>query len=209
MRRIFAIAGFTIGLAALVLQFFVVVPLSIGAGRAPVTAGIDYFSYFTILTNILLVLVYLGAIVKGQRWLMLFRRPVTRAAAAATITLVGGFYHFFLAGLWEMDGLLSFVTVILHYVTPVLYLFWYVAFNRTGTLKWTVVPLMLAYPVVYLVYVLIRGALIGEYPYPVLDAAALGYAQLAINVLGLLIALLVLNVLAVAADRSLLASKRN
>lgn len=206
-RSTVAMAGFLIGLSTLILQFVAMMPASMEAGRGLVGSVVYYFSFFTILTNFLIVLIYLGALVRGQRWLMVFRKPQTRATAAATIALVGGFYHFVLSGLYQLEGLLSFCTLILHYVTPVLYLVWFAVWNRTGTLKWSAIATMLVYPVLYCLYVMARGALIGEYPYPVLDAGALGYGPVAVNIAGLLVVLLILNAVAVSVDRSLLAGR--
>lgn len=209
MRRLVAIAGLAIGLAALSLQFFLMVSASLGEGKSLPDAVVYYFSFFTILSNALLVLVYLGAVVRGQRWLALFRKPITRAVAASAIALVGAYYHFVLAGLYELVGLIALCTLVLHYVTPTLYVLWYAVWNRTGTLKWASVPVMLAYPLVYLAVVLARGALTGEYPYPTFDAGALGYARVALNAGSLLVFLLVLNAVAVAIDRSLLFGRRS
>jgi hypothetical protein len=209
LRSLLALIGFVVGLATLILQFAAIVPPSMDAGRGLFGSVVFYFSFFTILTNLLVVLIYLGALVRGQRWLMFFRKPKTRATAAATVALVGGFYHFALSGLYQLEGLIAFCTFVLHYVTPVLYLVWFAGWNRTGTLKWPAIITMLIYPLLYCTCVMARGALIGEYPYPVLDAGALGYGQVALNIAGLLVLLIVLNAVAVAIDRSLLASKRS
>jgi hypothetical protein len=74
---------------------------------------------------------------------------------------------------------------------------------RHGLLKWSDVPSMLVPPIIYLVYAMIRGALMGEYPYPILEANRLGYGQVAINVFLVLIGLSVLCLIVVAADRLL------
>jgi len=207
MRRALAIAGFFIGVSALVLQFFITVPASMQAGRGLFASIVFYFSFFTILTNILVVLIYLGALIRGQRWLVLFRRPRTRATAAAAITLVMGFYALVLADIWKPEGLFWLCDVALHYVAPVLYLLWFAGWNRSGTLRWAAIPQMLAYPLVYLVYVMLRGVVVGEYPYPVLDAMTLGYTRVTINILGLLIVFLALCAAAVTIDRAVLAGK--
>lgn len=208
MRKPVAIAGFVIGFLALALQFSITIPASMQAGRSLPLSIIYFFSFFTILTNILLALIYAGAFVRGQSWLSLFRKPVTRATAAACITLVGGFYHFVLASLWQPEGLFWVCDMLLHYVAPIIYLIWFASWNRTGTLKFSKIPVMLVYPLVYLVYVLFRGEIVHEYPYPVLNALELGYGQVAINVLGLLVILSFLSALAVMIDRSLLSGKR-
>jgi len=200
MNRVLAAAGFLIGLAALILQFAITIPASMEAGRSFVLSLVFYFSFFTILTNIALVLIYAGALFPA-RWLGVFRLPVTRAAAAAAITLVGTFYHFVLAPLWQPEGLFLVCDVTLHYVAPILYLVWFVGFSRSGTLSLRMLPAMLAVPLVYVIYVMIRGALLGEYPYPVLEANRLGYGPVALNIAGLIVIFTLLCAIAVALDR--------
>ena len=209
MRRSIALAGFVIGLVALIIEVFLIVALSMDAGRGFFGSLVYTFSFFTILTNLGLVLIYLGAIVRGQRWLIFFRKPHTRAMAAAAIALTGRYYHFVLSGMWHQEGLLYWCNIALHYVAPLLYLVWFAVWNRSGTLKWQAVLTLLAYPLIYLVYVLIRGALTGEYPYEMFDAAARGYASVAISSGFLLVVFIILNAIAVAIDRSLLAGKRH
>jgi hypothetical protein len=58
------------------------------------------------------------------------------------------------------------------------------------------------YPTAYLVYALIRGRLIGSYPYGFIDAAAIGYGQTLINGLGLLLAFIVLGLMVTSLDRA-------
>ncbi|MCC0024840.1 MAG: Pr6Pr family membrane protein [Hyphomicrobiaceae bacterium] len=201
LRRITAWIGFVIGLAALLLQFAITIPASMETGRTALASVIFYFSFFTILTNIFVVLVYLGAMVKGQSWLTPFRRPWVRGMAAASITLVMGFYAAVLADLWKPEGLFWLCDVALHYLSPILYLIWYALWNRTGTLKYDRITRMLSYPVAYLIYVLFRGEIVGEYPYPVLDVQAHGYLQIAINIAGLLVVYLAICAAAIAIDR--------
>lgn len=201
MRAPLAILGLVIGLFALVLQFAISIPASMEAGRSFVMSVVFYFSYFTILTNIVLVLVYASELFGRAAWLAVFRQPIWRATAAAAITLVGTFYHIVLAPLWRPEGLFLVCDVLLHYVTPTLYVIWFAAFNRTATLSFARIPLMLVVPFLYLVYVMIRGAIIGEYPYAVFDAADLGYGQVAINAIGLVVILSILNAVAIAIDR--------
>ena len=209
MRRLVAIAGLVIGLFALVAQFALMVPAKMASGSDPVSAVIYYFSFFTTLTNMLVVLIYLGAIVRGQRWLMLFRKPVTRATAAAAITLVGAYYHLMLAGLYQIEGLMAVCVFIMHYVAPVLYLVWFAAWNRSGTLQMNAIPAMLAYPLIYLIFILVRGAMTSDYPYPSFDIGALGFGPVAAMSAALMVVLIAFSAVAITVDRSLLASKRS
>ena len=194
--------GLLIGLVALLLQLALTIPARINAGDMIFGAVIFFFSYFTILTNLALALIYASEI-WPQTGLSWFRRPVVRGMLAASITLVGLFYHFVLAATWQPQGLWAVADGLLHYVTPAYYLLWWGLFMRHGLLKWGDVPSMLVPPIIYLVYAMIRGALLGEYPYPILEANRLGYGAVAINVFMVLIGLTLLCLIVVAADRAL------
>lgn len=108
-----------------------------------------------------------------------------------------------LAGLWAPEAWFKVADVTLHYVTPSLYIIWWLVFQPHGTLQFRDVPLMLAPPLIYLVYAMIRGAIVAEYPYPILEAHKLGYPQVALNILFVLIGLAVLGAIAVGIDRLL------
>ncbi|MHB1110806.1 MAG: Pr6Pr family membrane protein [Devosia sp.] len=202
LSRIAALAGFVIGLAALILQFSLTVPLRLANGDSLVGAVIFYFTFFTILTNLALVLIYLSDLVVGIR-LGWFRSPVTRGMMTAAITLVMLFYHFVLAGLWAPEGWFKVADVALHYVTPGLYILWWLIFPPHGTLRFRDIPWMLMPPLVYLIHAMIRGAIVAEYPYPILDAHKLGYPQVALNILLVLAGLVLLCAVAVGIDRLL------
>ena len=58
MGRLLQIAGLAVGLFALILQFCITVPASMMVGRGLFGSIVFYFSFFTILTNIGVVLVY-------------------------------------------------------------------------------------------------------------------------------------------------------
>lgn len=195
-------AGLLVGIAALVLQFVLTVTARLGTGDSIFGAVVYYFTFFTILTNLTLVLVYASELWPRQ-WLNWFRRPATRGMMVAAIVLVMGFYHFILAPTWDPQGWFKVADVILHYVTPVFYVAWWVLFARHGTLQWSDVAKMLLPPILYLIYVMIRGAIVSEYPYPILRANELGYGPVAINVFAVLIVLAALCTITIAVDRAL------
>jgi hypothetical protein len=200
--RVTTFAGLIIGLAALVLQFSLTVPLRLTNGDSLIGAVIFYFTFFTILTNLALVLVYLSEFFAAN-WLGWFRAPVTRGMILAAITLVMLFYHFVLAGLWAPEGWFKLADVTLHYVTPCLYILWWLAFQPHGTLRFRDIPLMIVPPAIYLVYAMIRGAIVNEYPYPILEAHTLGYPQVALNAGIVLASLTLLCSISIGLDRVL------
>lgn len=194
--------GLILGIAALVLQFQITIPASMDAGRSLGLSIVFYFSFFTILTNISLVLIYAARLFTKTAWLKPFAQPWVRATAAAAITLVMVFYHFVLAQLWQPQGLFWLADVTLHYATPLIYLAWFAGFARSGTLAFQKIPTMLMPPIIYLAYTFVRGAIVGEYPYPILDVTQHGYAGVLMNSLLLLTALVILNAIAVLVDRT-------
>jgi hypothetical protein len=64
--------------------------------------------------------------------------------------------------------------VLLHDLIPSLYLACWVIFVRKSSLLWKHAVWWLAYPAAYFAYTLLRGAPLGWYPYPFLDANAFG-----------------------------------
>lgn len=189
-------AGLVIGIAAIALQFAISVPASIAAGRSVVGSLVWFFSFFTILTNILAVLVHAAALRSSAG---LLGRAPARGCVAASMALVMIVYHFLLAGLWAPQGLFLLCDVALHYVTPILYLCWWGLAGSDGTLRWSDPARWLAYPLAYTAWALGRGAVAGEVPYPFL-ALDRGVAALAVNIAAIAALFLVLGLAVVLAD---------
>ncbi len=206
--RAVALAGLVIGLAALILQFSLTIPLRMSRGGGLLDALVFYFTFFTILTNLMLVLVYLSEVL-GWRWLAWWRSPVTRGMMAGAIGLVMGFYHFVLAATWAPEGLFLLADVLLHYVTPALYILWWLLLQPKGSLRFGHIGWMLLPPVIWLAWTMLRGAIVNEYPYPILEAHLLGYPQVALNIGFMLVLLTVIFAAVVALDQALGRSARN
>ncbi len=170
---------------------------SVGSGLAA------YFSYFTVLTNLAICISlsasrFAPASALG-RW---SARPTFVAGAATSIAFVGLSYHFLLRNTWNPQGAQLLADVLLHYLVPALYvLYWWFGASKAA-LRWTYPMRWSAYPTVYLIYILIRGRLVGSYPYPFIDAAALGYARTMLNAIGLLGGFIALGLVFVALSRA-------
>lgn len=201
-RRIGAGIGLLIGAVALALQFYLTLAARLSAGDSLFGALWFFFTFFTILSNGMLVLVYLSAL-GGARWLGWWRAPVTRAMMAGSIAVVMGFYHFMLASLWAPTGLALVTDVLLHYVAPVCYLGWWLLAEPHGRVGWRDIPAMTVFPLIYLGWAMLRGVIVGQYPYPILDAGKLGWGQVAFNCLMMLVLFLAAFAIVVAADRAL------
>lgn len=173
-RLLFIVSGLVIGVVGLAIDYAIIM------GSAPVTQTgepIDrgvigqhlyFWTFFTHLTNGVLVLIYLAELT-GLRLLSWFRNTTFQASMAANIALVMVFFHFMLAPYFTFTGGLLIANYLLHYVAPILYLVWWIAFARHGALRFAHVPLLLAFGMAYLAWALLRGAVVGEYPYAILD----------------------------------------
>jgi len=191
-----------LGWSALVLQF----PLSLATSHANgLTTGeaiLTYFSFFTILTN----LVAAASLTLPLLWPNLpvgrfFSRPDVIAGVTVAIAMVGLGYSLLLRQLWAPEGLQKIADVVLHDLVPVLYVAYWLIFVPKIGLRWKSVLLWQIYPLAYLALVLLRGALSGRYPYPFIDAAALGYDRVLFNAAMLLCAFLAVGLILVAISR--------
>ena len=200
-RTLLTWLGLAFGIAGLVLQFTISLQQMLGSGRdLPGSLG-HILAYYTILTNIVLVLVYLSEVLPAA-WLEIFRHPVLRGLMAANIALVSLYVFFVLRFLNSLEDLFLLADTILHYLCPVLYLLWWLL-QPHGRLRWSNLPLMLAPTFVYFLYALGRGAWVQEYPYPILDAIKLGYPAVLLNAVYMTAALGVLCLIAIGLDRLL------
>jgi hypothetical protein len=199
LNRALTWAGLLLGLVGLLLQFIISTQALLAAGRDLLGALGHFFSYYTILNNIALILVYLSA-VSTASWLSLFRKPLVRGIMAANITLVGLYVFFVLRFLQSLDGAFLVADTILHYIAPVLYALWWAITQRHGSLRWSDLPIMLAPTLSYFVFAMLRGLWVQEYPYPILNAVKLGYGQVGLNAIYMTAFLAVLALLVIAAD---------
>ncbi|MDR3475767.1 MAG: Pr6Pr family membrane protein [Devosia sp.] len=202
LGRLLTWLGLIVGAVALVTQFTISMQAYAAAGRdIPGSLG-QFFTFYTILTNITLVLIYLSEL-STAKWLDIFRSLPTRGMMVAAMLLVMTFVHFFLRGLTPLTGLSLVCDWALHYAAPILYLLWWLVAVRHGPLTMRQVPVMLVPTFVYFLYVMARGAWVKEYPYPVLNAIRLGYGKVLLNAAYLTVGLGALCLIVIAIDELL------
>ena len=205
MAKILNVAGLVVGLSALVVQFALSIPASMEAGRSLAGSVIHYFSYFTILTNILVVLVHLAAAI--GRAALLRTGPGCVPASPVSILLVTIVYWQLLSALWQPEGLFLLCDIALHYIAPVIYLVWWLTAGTDGSLSWRHLPLWLAYPLIYVAYVQVRAPIAGEVPYYFLDARLNGWPSVLVYLAAMLLTFAFLGRLAMLADRIITGGK--
>ncbi|HVZ95614.1 MAG TPA: Pr6Pr family membrane protein [Chitinophagaceae bacterium] len=181
---------FALGWFELIAQFYLII---INRTTSITETIIRYFSFFTILTN-LLVTICITALLFARAG-NFFTRPGTITAAAVYITIVALVYNIILRSLWRPAGLQQFVDELLHSIVPVLYLIYWIIWIPKTDIPVKKVPAWLIYPFVYLVFILIRGIFSLYYPYPFVDVASLGYKKVFINSAGMLLAFLAVSMI--------------
>jgi hypothetical protein len=199
--RFIQAAALLAGIAGLALQISISIPARLAAGHSLAGALVWFFSYFTILTNLGAVAVHGASLLHPGR--SFFGSPRVRAGMAVSISLVMLVYVTVLAPLSDPQGLALAADTLLHYVTPVLFILWWLLAGAEGGSRWPDIGRWLTYPLLYAIYALARGQVTGEVPYPFLNAAQNGWTGVAAAVFFIALAFIVLGALAVAFDRFL------
>src|SRR5216684_7000360 len=149
---------------ALALQFYLLVIQSQAQGASRVRLMANYFSFFTILTNLLVALgLTLSLTTPHSRFGRLFSRPLAASGTAVYIAIVGMSYSLLLRHLWNPQGAQKIADILLHDVVPMMYVVYWLMFVPKGSLRWKDALSWLPCPLVYFCYSLIRGAAVGWY----------------------------------------------
>jgi hypothetical protein len=180
--------------ATLLLQFFLLRENLHNEGGTTLLALWRYFGFFTILTNIAAAVVLTRAAINKTN------NPRLDLSVATSIAIVGIVYTIALRQLWNPQGLQKPVDIILHNVSPLLFLFFFLA-SRHTTLRPRDALYALIPPFTYLLYALTRGSLDHWYPYYFLDPTKLPVSTLLLNISILFLAFTLVALLLIAATK--------
>ena len=130
---------------------------------------VNFFSFFTIQSNLLAVALLLGLEFDGTTPLGRFARWA-RGAITLYMTMTGAIYAVLLAPVAaDVSTQLDWVNTVVHVLAPIVVLGdWLIdriepAPTRRSALWW------LAFPIAWLAYTVIRGLIVDWYPYPFID----------------------------------------
>ncbi|ALR29915.1 hypothetical protein ATE47_04985 [Chryseobacterium sp. IHB B 17019] len=197
MKRILALIFALLGWFAIIMQYYLMLQnsaLSFGE------MTIRFFSYFTILTNLVVAVYFTFYVVKNPQKT---EHSGLLTAITIYILIVGLIYQVLLRSAWSPTGMQKIVDELLHTLIPVLVLFfWFLYESKSGLhykqiIKWTI------YPVTYLLYILLRGSFSGFYPYPFVDVLAIGYPEVLFNSFWILIFFIGLSMLFIRFGKAL------
>lgn len=202
---ILLLAGFAgLGWLSVSTQLVLSIRSSLAAGNGVWHGIVMYFGYFTLLTNILCAAVLTAFVQRGDTAVQRFlRRPGVVTTSATSIIVVGVVYHLLLAQTWNPQGLDLLVDTLLHTVNPLLFVLAWTRLVPRGAVSLTQTPWWASYLLGYAAYILVRGALIGVYPYPFIDVTQLGYPTALRNAALLGLAFVALSAAMVGVNRLL------
>jgi len=140
-----------------------------------------FFSYFTVLSNILVAATSLAMafrVKETQLW------RVLRLDALVGIAVTGVVHWFFLRPILDLHGQDYVADKLLHVAVPLVAVVGWLVFGPRGWLNSRVLVLSAIYPALYFAWTLIHGAIVDWYPYPFTDVNLHGYGVILLNGLG-------------------------
>lgn len=148
---------------------------------------VNYFSYFTILSNVAAMVMF--------GWMGLTGRQapaLPRGAITLYMTITGVVDNILLSGVDVLTP--PWVDLIVHNLGPIVVLADWILDPPPARVGGRTVTRWLAFPIVWLTYTLIRGAATDWYPYPFLDPADVGgYGGVALYVVAITAVFLVVG----------------
>lgn len=178
---------------AIAVMIFVAVTAQFSySSQSAAFSAANFFSYFTILSNIFIAVVFFieaVVVLRGKQpslWL-----ECARGAAAMYMIATGVIYALLLSQ-YPLGLTMPWVNSILHQVAPV-----------AAVIDWLLMPprqiipprwrwSWLLFPLIYAIYTLIRGSMIDWYPYPFLNPNQDGYGRVLAYCVGITVAMLLL-----------------
>ncbi|MDM5193928.1 Pr6Pr family membrane protein [Bacillus hominis] len=147
---------------------------------------VNFFSYFTIESNILVAVILLLSSLGTALFGRSEQFGVLRGAATVYILTTGLIYFLLLRGLEEsLQTPIPWVNTVLHYIMPLAMILDWVINPPTKKITWKQATSWLIFPILYVIYSLIRGPFVNWYPYPFLDPRIGGYGKVLLYSIGI------------------------
>ena len=170
LRLVFAATA----IVAMTYQFAVL-------NQRPSFAPGNFFSFFTIQSNILgVVVLALAAVVPQASRTRVF--DTVRSGVTLYLLITGVVFALLLAGLQEeLQTTIPWVDFVVHKLVPAVIVIDWLVDPPRHRLPLAVAFAWLAYPLAWFAYTLLRGARVDWYPYPFVDVGAHGYGRVLAN----------------------------
>jgi hypothetical protein len=147
-----------------------------GLFYGPFYEWFNNFRAFTIQTNFMVVIWYTLAILWYNKPESLGRiTGLLKGAFTVYISITFIFFAILLAPFYHPTGWAAFSNIVFHYIAPIAFIVDWILTENKSRYKWKYLLYWTCiYPVCYLVFVFIHGALTGSYIYYFFDINALG-----------------------------------
>ncbi|HMS22569.1 MAG TPA: Pr6Pr family membrane protein [Candidatus Levybacteria bacterium] len=135
----------------------------------------EYFSYFTVLSNILITFVFLVFGIVGMRKaLKIGIVKLLYGPAVLYMSITGVVFWTILHGGADHAQLLPWVNIVLHGITPIAAFLGWVLFSQRAMVSYSNAYKWLSFPLLFVAYTLLRGFVINWYPYAILNPTKAG-----------------------------------
>lgn len=136
---------------------------------------VEFFSYFTVLSNILITFVFLSLGLKGiNRGKKAKNTNVLYGPAVLYMTITGVVFWTLLHGGAGHLQRLPWVNITLHGITPIVAFVGWILFPTTAKISYSSVFYWLLFPLLFVFYTLLRGPFVNWYPYVILNPGKVG-----------------------------------
>jgi len=204
-RQRIARALFAVTALAVLVGLIVQVQVSAGLKGTQFTSTsslvFNVFCYFAVQSNIIVGATAALLAVRLDHPSTVFR--VFRLAGLIAIAITFVVFHLALAHLQDLRGAAAFADGLLHTVVPVLAVSGWLVFGPRRAISWRIAALAVLFPLCWVAFALVRGALIDFYAYPFIDVRVLGYARVLGNVVLIGLLFFALAAVALTLDRRL------
>jgi hypothetical protein len=146
----------------------------------------QYFSYFTIQSTIIgIVVLFVGGVLALRQPVDSVAYTAVRLSVLVYSLVTTGVYNLLLRGIPD-EGFIStpWPGEIMHVWIPLVFLLDWLFSPGRPALRWTALRVVVAYPLVWIAFTLVRGAASGWYPYPFLEPGT-GLLSVAAYIVGI------------------------
>lgn len=165
----------------------------------PLASGLAIFKYFTILSNLFVVLFFLMYFLLRLDKEKSFNHWLGAVTLYITVTCL--VFIIFLQKGYSPHGLGLLSNILNHYIVPVLTISFLIFYRKDYFFKYQDIFKWLLFPILYILFVLIQGSFTNDYIYPFLNLNQLGIGLFLVNVFILFLLFIILSVLNVFLTR--------
>ncbi len=171
------------------------------SGQPLINRVVDYLSFFTIWSNIVVAIVA-GYFVYQPRAASP-RFQTIWLSALLMISVTGLIYHLALADLVDTQGAAAVSNACNHILTPLAFVLAWLIVGPRGWISLKLIVASFILPLSWILLTLIRGAIVDAYPYPFVNVVKLGYGPVLMNLVVILLACCVLALLLWGVDKAM------